>query len=131
MYLRSLYLKNFRAYAEETITFSPQVNFIVGPNASGKTSILEAIYLLMSGRSFRTAQTKELIREGADSFYIEASFVKHGIEQSLKFAYGNNERRITYNQTSLPSVTGLLGLLHGTILVPDDAAIVKGQPRFR
>ena len=131
MYLRSLYLKNFRAYSEEHISFSPGVNLILGPNASGKTTLLEAIYLLMSGRSFRTTQTKELIREGADSFYVEATFVKHDVEQTLKVSYSVKERRITYNQTVLPSISGLYGLLQGTILTPDDAGLIKGQPRVR
>ena len=131
MYLHSLYLKNFRLYTEKNVVFAPNLNVIVGPNASGKTTILEAIHLLMTGRSFRTSQTKELIREGADSFYAETTFVKHDVEQSLKFSYKGNERRITYNQTALQSSSGLLGLLQGAVLTPNDASLVKGQPGFR
>lgn len=131
MYLSSLYLRNFRAYSEKHFSFSPHTNVIVGPNAAGKTTLLEAIHLLMTGRSFRAAQMKELIREGADSFLIEAVFIKHGIEQTLKFAYSVNERRVIYNQTHLNSLSGLLGLLQGTVLIPDDAGLIKGQPRMR
>jgi DNA replication and repair protein RecF len=131
VYLKSLYLKNFRAYTEKSFAFSPNINVIVGPNASGKTTILEAIHLLMTGRSFRTSQMKELIREGADSFYIEAMFIKHQVEQSLKLSYKGNERKIIYNQTTLPSISGLLGLLQGAVLTPNDANLIKGQPGFR
>lgn len=131
MYLHSLYLKNFRLYTEKRLVFAPNLNVIVGPNASGKTTILEAIHLLMTGRSFRTSQNKELIQDGTDSFYAETTFVKHEVEQSLKLSYKSNERRIIYNQTVLQSSSGLLGLLQGTVLTPNDANLVKGQPGFR
>src|ERR1700733_6779079 len=131
MYLHSLYLKNFRLYTEKSVAFAPNVNVIIGPNASGKTTILEAIHLLMTGRSFRTSQIKELIREGTDSFYTEVTFIKHHVEQSLKLSYKGNERKIIYNQTILQSSSGLLGLLQGTVLTPNDASLVKGQPGFR
>lgn len=131
MYLTALYLHNFRLYEEARFDFSPKVNMIRGPNARGKTSILEAIYFLMTGRSFRTSQTKDLIRHGADYFYLEATFVKHSIEQKLKVYYNSNERRVTYNSTITPSLSSLLGILQGVVVHPDDTAIVKGSPLAR
>ncbi|HEX2583326.1 MAG TPA: AAA family ATPase, partial [Chlamydiales bacterium] len=55
MHLKSLYLRNFRNYAEMEIQFSPRINLLYGDNAQGKTNLLEAIYLIATGRSFRTA----------------------------------------------------------------------------
>lgn len=131
MYLSTLYLHNFRLYEEAQFDFSPAVNVIRGPNARGKTSLLEAIYFLMTGRSFRTSQIKELIRHGATYFYLEATFVKHTIEQKLRVYYSATERRITYNSTPYSSFSALLGILQGVIIHPDDAAIVKGAPGLR
>jgi len=131
MILRALYLNNFRVYEEAHFEFEPGLNLIVGPNAVGKTSILEALYLLITGRSFRTATLHDLIHHGAAHFFIEATFSKHGLEHRLKMSYDGDERKIIYNNTPYTSTASLLGLLRGVIIHPDDAALVKGQPALR
>lgn len=131
MYLKALYLHNFRLYEDALFEFSPKINVIRGPNARGKTSLLEAVYFLMTGRSFRTAQTSELIRHGTAFFQLEACFVKHGIEQKLRVSYNGKERKVTYNSTPCASSLNLLGLLQGVVIHPDDAAVVKGAPAIR
>ncbi|MGD8785353.1 MAG: AAA family ATPase, partial [Thioalkalispiraceae bacterium] len=62
MGLESLNIQNLRNIAQATLTFSPGLNLIVGPNASGKTSLLEAISLICQGRSFRTPRIDQLIK---------------------------------------------------------------------
>jgi DNA replication and repair protein RecF len=131
MFLRALYLHQFRLYEEALFEFSPKVNIIRGSNARGKTSLLEAIYFLMTGRSFRTAQLSDLIRHGAQFFYLEASFVKHGIEQKVRIYCNGKERKVTHNNSPCQSAIALLGLLQGAVIHPDDAAIVKGAPAAR
>lgn len=131
MYLTALYLHNFRLYEEACFEFSPGVNVIRGANARGKTSLLEAVYFLMTGHSFRTTQTKDLIRHGAAYFYLEATFFKHGVEQRMRVYYSQAEKRITYNSTPNTSLNSLLGILQGAVIHPDDAAIVKGAPAVR
>ena len=131
MEIRALTLQNLRKYEEARFEFKQGLNWIVGPNASGKTTVLEALYVLMTGRSFRTAQLAELIRHGCDYFYIEASFTKYGLEHTVRFSYDGQERKIFHNQTSIPSSTSLLGLLKGVVITPDDAALVKGAPALR
>ena len=131
MHIKALYLHNFRLYEEARFDFSPTINVVRGANARGKTSLLEAVYFLITGRSFRTTQTKDLIRHGAPYFYLEAIFVKHSIEQKLRVYYSPAERRVTYNSTSCPSLGSLLGILQGAVIHPDDAALVKGAPAVR
>lgn len=46
-------LQNFRSYKDDKFKFSPNVNIIVGPNASGKTNLLEAILVVSNGKSYR------------------------------------------------------------------------------
>lgn len=131
MLLRTLYLHNFRAYKEGFFEFSSGINTIYGPNAQGKTTILEAIYLLVTGSSFRTSQISDLIRLGENFFYIEALFVKHGIEQKLRLSWDGKERKIVYNNTTLSSTSNLLGLLQGVVITPDDISLIKGGPLTR
>lgn len=131
MHVRSLFLRDYRLYEEAVFEFAPGVNAIVGPNARGKTSLLEALYYLVCGRSFRNAQQADLIRQGAPHFYLEACFVQHDVEQRLKISCDGKERRIFYNNTPFASVASLLGLLKGVVMVPDDMALIKGSPQAR
>jgi len=61
MVLKSLILRNFRNYSQGEFNFSSGINLVVGPNAVGKTNLLEAIYLLATGRSFRAEVESEMI----------------------------------------------------------------------
>ena len=65
MYLANFELKDFRNFEELKINFDPHVNIFIGPNAQGKTNLLEAIYFLALTRSHRTNSDKELIRFGS------------------------------------------------------------------
>jgi DNA replication and repair protein RecF len=61
MALKSLILRNFRNYIQKEFNFSSEITLVVGPNAAGKTNLLEAIYLLATGRSFRAEIESEMI----------------------------------------------------------------------
>ena len=68
--LEKLRVDDFRCLQQVELEPSPGINLIVGENASGKTSLLEAIFVLGRGRSFRTAHRQRLIREGAQAYQI-------------------------------------------------------------
>jgi DNA replication and repair protein RecF len=70
MALRRLQVTDFRCLQSVDIEFDPGFTLVSGANASGKTSLLEAIYLLGRGRSFRTRRLEHLIRRGADRFVV-------------------------------------------------------------
>lgn len=129
--IKSLYLRDFRNYKEAKVSFSPKTNVIWGDNAQGKTNLLEALYLFITGRSFRTHHLSELISFGAKNFYLEMLFEKNGIEQTLKFSFDGSERKILHNATSLSSLSTLLGILNGVVLSPEDRTLIKGGPTQR
>lgn len=131
MTIKSLLLRNFRNYREEIFTFSPHINMILGNNAQGKTNLLEAIYLLITGRSFRTSHLNELIHFEEKAFYVEAIFEKHGIDQTVKFSFDGQKRAVFHNFTALPNLSSLLGILNGVILAPEDHDLIKGLPQIR
>lgn len=66
MILSSISLQNFRSYSNSSFTFSSGINIIIGPNTSGKTNIIEAVYLLSTGKSFRAYKDLEMIRLGEE-----------------------------------------------------------------
>lgn len=131
MYLKSLYLHNFRLYSEAYFEFSPHINIIHGDNGTGKTSLLEAISFLGQGYSFRTHHTAHLIRHGQPHFYLEANFVKWGIEHQLRICYGAREKKFMLNNTRYPSASSLYGSLLHVVLAPDDLELITGAPQGR
>lgn len=79
--IQSLRLQNFRSYKDESFEFEPGVNIVVGPNAAGKTNLLEAIYVISTGTSFRT-KDKDLVKKSKPWARIDSQF--DGQERILK-----------------------------------------------
>lgn len=131
MHLVTLKLLNFRNYEEETVSFDPKVNLIIGDNGAGKTNLLEAIYFLSTGRSFRTNFLKDLIRKGSTFFFIEALFVKDVVSQVLKVGYDETSKKIEHNATELGSFSNMLGIMPSVLFSPKDIQIISGSPQER
>ena len=87
--ISSLELKRFRSYREAAFEFEPGVNIIVGPNASGKTNLLEAIHLTLRGKSFRT-KDPSLVAFGADWSRIDIH--KKNERRTVKLLQQNDAR---------------------------------------
>ena len=75
MIITKVNLTNFRNFKDNTIKFSPKVNVIVGPNASGKTNILESIFVLSTGKSFRARIEEEMINYTQEIARVKGSVV--------------------------------------------------------
>jgi DNA replication and repair protein RecF len=76
--LSSIHVENFRCIEDAALEFDAQATGIVGPNASGKTSLLESIFFLAHGRSFRTPQREKLIRSGSNYLRAVAALEEAG-----------------------------------------------------
>ncbi|OGH17165.1 MAG: hypothetical protein A3C30_03270 [Candidatus Levybacteria bacterium RIFCSPHIGHO2_02_FULL_40_18] len=94
MVLKKLKFINFRNHRLRQFDFS-QTTIIIGPNTVGKTNILEAIYILSRGKSFRAEHDKDTIREGTEFAQIEADIFSHPRgEKNLHLGGGQTEDRI-------------------------------------
>ena len=127
MTIESLRLVHFRNYTNALFSFKKGVNVIEGPNGIGKTNLLEALFYLSTGRSFRTVHPKELIQEGASFFIIEATFVRDEVRQTLKVTFDGSKRKIEHNDN--PS--HLLGVLPSVLYSPRDIEFISGSPSDR
>ena len=111
MSLAELRIENLRCIESAALEFSPELNLIAGENGAGKTSILEAIFLLGRGRSFRTRSSERLIRHGQPKLTVfgrtDDSPPKHaGIEIA---ADGGTRARINgQNAQSLLELSGVV-----------------------
>lgn len=131
MFLKSLYLRNFRNYKEAEVQFSEKLNVLFGDNAQGKTNLLEAIYLVATGRSFRTQALSELIRSGESFFFLEAEIFRDGVSQTIQISFDGQNRRVQLNANSYPSFHPLLGILPSVLYTPYDIELIAGAPSER
>jgi len=121
-------LKNFRSYRDQAFELEPGVNIIVGPNGSGKTNLLEAIYVAVQGRSFRVGD-KELIMHkkpwaridlvAATSQRAVKLWRSGPIKKQFELA-GQQKRRLS-SKDKLPQV----------LFTPDDLRSLGGSPERR
>lgn len=81
VHITSLGISNLRILENLNIDPSPGINFIVGDNGAGKTSVLEAIYLAGRGRTFRHTDASPMIREGAESVTVVVETANRGTER--------------------------------------------------
>ncbi len=131
MRLLRLNVRHFRNFEEAHVEFSSGLNEIIGENAQGKTSLLEAIYMCLTGTSFRSLHLKELIKHGKSGFFIEAHFEKHGATHQVALTYDGQARKVFLNRALCPSATILLGLMTGVASTPEDVDLIKGPPSVR
>jgi len=126
MVVKKLILDGFRNYDNVTALFSDGVNVITGRNAQGKTNLIEAIYYLATGRSFRPASDKELIAFNKETACIRAGIVSGNREQTLEARFTRGCRRLLYaNEVKLKKATELTGRLTVVLFCPDDLTLIK------
>lgn len=130
MLLESIKAHNFRNLSG-SLEFSEDFNILVGDNGQGKTNWLEAIYLLASTRSFRTARLQEAVRFD-ESLAIVNGVVRESPEiyRELQVAIEGNAKILAVNGKKEPA-SRYLGQLHAVIFNSDAVEIVRGQPEAR
>lgn len=130
--LGRLSVVGLRSYAALDADFGPGPQLIVGPNAAGKTTLLEAIVLLAWGRSHRTSTDGELVRWGSDLARIEGGVGRESIEVALvrSGATANARKRIRVNGVGRRAA-GLIGLLRTVVFAPEEMLLVVGSPGLR
>jgi DNA replication and repair protein RecF len=129
--LKSLYLRNFRNFAEAEIEFDSAINVIHGDNAQGKTNLLEAIYLISTGRSFRTQHLQELIREKESFFHIAAHLVRDGVSHTVKITVDGAQKRLQLDANIYATLSPLLGILPMILYAPGDTDLITSAPAIR
>ncbi|MDQ6974542.1 MAG: DNA replication and repair protein RecF [Mariprofundaceae bacterium] len=98
--IKQLTVFNFRCYKKAQWNFTKRLNLLVGENGSGKTSILEAIYLMAHGRSFRQSKDAAWQQWGASNFQIDGQWQRYG-PLHLHIQGKNKKLKISLQQRSL------------------------------
>lgn len=131
--LTELAFSNIRNLQDQTFRPGDTINLIVGRNAAGKTSLLEAIYLLSLGRSFRTTQLDSIVRGDETSCWIRGMILSTSSGRDVLVAFQRSQRknRFRIDGQDASSAAQLAKLLPVQIIQPDSHRLITGSPGFR
>jgi len=123
----------FRNLVEQTLSFERGLQVFVGHNAQGKTNFLEAIYTLLSGRSFRAVEDSDLVQDGALGFRLSGRAKRGDGEVHLTLVYNREKREKTVEVNSQPlrRIIELWGEAKAVAFSPQDVQLIKGPPAGR
>ena len=122
---------HFRLLETQSVAFAPGVNVITGANAQGKTTLLEAAYLLTGMKSFRTYYDRELIAFGRDAARVTGSLTAAGREQRIELRLARGRaRQMTRNGAKL-TPGEMRENLKAILFSPDDLGMVRGPASAR
>lgn len=130
--VEALVLRNVRNLEEEGWQPGSRANVYVGGNGAGKTSILEGLYLLAYGRSFRTGRLREVCRRGAEGMAVEGRVrLTSGANCRVGFSFVGGASRVRWNGRGVERQGEVARKLPTGLFVPDQAGLVWGSPETR
>lgn len=132
MQLDHIELFSFRNIEKLEAEFSPKSNALVGKNGQGKTNLVEAIYLLACGKSFRTPRYRDMIRYGEERSQITLQASGEGLPFQLKMVLDAKEGKAIFkNGVKLQKLSDFLGLFRVVLFCPEHLSLVKDGPGKR
>jgi len=131
MSLDSLGIEDFRCIEKAELALHGRCNLISGANASGKTSLLEAIFVLGRGRSFRTAKAEALIRHGTPAFQLTARVRQDRLERPLGLRFSRDGIEARYGGRPVAGLAELATILPAQAIDPEVHRLIEGGPQER
>lgn len=129
MLLKELRILQLRNLSDHSLTPAAGLNLLTGPNASGKTAVLEAIYLLARGRSFRTHRIRELIQHQSERLQVTAQIeTATGRQVPVGLERDRRQTQLRYAGTSVRNLSEHARRLPLVLITPDSHGLVSGQP---
>lgn len=131
MIIQHLEFQNYRNLKSGQMEPHGGINLISGPNAQGKTNLLEAIWLFTGGRSFRGAKDADLILRGEQKSEVNLRFYCGEREQAAQITILNGRRSAVLNGIPQKRASGLIGHFFAVLFSPEHLALVREGPSFR
>jgi len=132
MQLDHVSLQNFRNVFSSQVEFSPKSNALVGQNAQGKTNLVEAIYLMACGKSFRVPRYREMIAHGKEEAVVTVEVSGEGLPFELKMVLNRKEGKAIFkNGIRLQKLSEFLGLFQVVLFCPEHLGLIKDGPGKR
>jgi DNA replication and repair protein RecF len=131
MALISLSLRDFRCFATAELEFASKVNLITGENASGKTSLIESIFLLGRGRSFKTANLESTVRSGTEGFLITGQVTRSTASMHIGLVRTKGQLQAKIAGETPPTIAQLSEAFPVQLVDSQAHRLISGGPRWR
>lgn len=131
MRLESIQLTDFRNLRHVELEPHRRFNVIVGPNGQGKTNFVEAVALLSTLKSFRSAKNAQLIRHGADQAVARAFVDRADVRREVEVRIRPTSKRVSLNGNYVRRLADFFGAINTVSFTPDDVGVLKGSPSER
>ncbi len=135
MLIRKIKIKNFRNIGEAELEFGTGTTVFHGKNAEGKTNLIEALYLPVAGRAFRTKHDANLITCGESFSDVTTEWEAGGRNQTVSVRYlkenGEVQRAVFVNGVKITRLSELFGRFRAVLFSPGDLSLVTGGPGER
>ena len=131
MRIKSLKLLYFRNYLSANIEVHPSLNVLVGNNANGKTNIIESIFCLALGKSYRTKSDSECIMFGEAATAMSCVVNKNDKNLDIMLGINNKGKSAKIAGIKKTKLTDFVGELNVVLFSPEDLQLVKGSPALR
>ena len=128
--IQQIHYRNFRNYDNYELTDIGDVTVFVGPNAIGKTNLVEGIQLITAFNSFRSSKTEHLVRFGEDSSFIRAVLGDGVRKLDIDFTIYEGKRSFSLNGKR-KQIKNLRGILPSVVFSPDDLNFIKGSQSIK
>lgn len=130
MQIQELKLLNFRNYEKVQITFDPHLNIIYGKNGSGKTNLVEAIYVLALTRSFKQVNDKTLIRNTTNLTKIEGT-IENKYQNTYKVILTPEGKKVKIDNNKITKISDYISKINIVLFNPNDLKMIKDTPSIR
>ena len=131
MSLDRLGIEDFRCVASAELDLDGRCNLISGANGSGKTSVLEAVFVLGRGRSFRTARAETLVRHGTDAFQLTGRVTGGAGARPLGFRFSGDGIEARFAGRPVGGLAELASILPVQAIDPEVHRLIDGGPGER
>ena len=134
MYLSSLELRGFRNYRALQCALSPGINLIYGANGQGKTNLIESVYYMSIGKTYRQVKDEHLVRWGEAFFRIIGSIESRHGKTTIEARFAKEEnpsKTISTGGVRLAKLEEISGVLTTILFSPESMSIIKGAPQER